>query len=75
MSLLKNFFEKKLTITLIFDIIYTEIERRISKMARIKSQGWYIFADGTKEWFHGLSAQEKKVEIRKHGAIIKFIAT
>ena len=45
------------------------------KMARIKSQGWYIFADGTKEWFHGLSAQEKKVEIRKHGAIIKFIAT
>jgi hypothetical protein len=44
-------------------------------MARIKSQGWYIFTDGTKEWFHGLSAQEKKVEIRKHGAIIKFIAT
>ena len=44
-------------------------------MAKIKSQGWYIFADGTKEWFHGLSVSEKKIEIRKHGEIVRFIPT
>lgn len=44
-------------------------------MAKIKSQGWYYFADGTQAWFHGLSAQEKTIEIRQHGAIIKFVPT
>lgn len=44
-------------------------------MARIKSQGWYYFADGTQAWYHGLSAQEKRNEVRKHGAIIRFIST
>lgn len=38
-----------------------------------KSQGWYTFEDGTRFWTYGLSAQEKKVEIRKHGKIISFI--
>ena len=41
----------------------------------IKTQGWYTFADGYRCWFHGLSAQEKKVEIRKHGKIIRFEQT
>ena len=40
-----------------------------------KTQGWYFFADGATIWFHGLSAREKKNEIRKHGAILKFIPT
>jgi hypothetical protein len=44
-------------------------------MARIKTQGWYTFADGYYAWFHGLSAQERKVEIRKHGSIVKFTPT
>ena len=41
----------------------------------MKTRGWYTFADGTKTWFAGLSAQEKKVEIRKHGKIVKFEPT
>lgn len=44
-------------------------------MAKNRTQGWYTFADGHKEWFSGLSAQEKKIEIRKHGAIVKFQMT
>ena len=43
-------------------------------MAARKSQGFYTFADGTRIWFFGLSAQEKKIEVLKHGAIIKFEA-
>lgn len=38
-----------------------------------KTMGWYYFADGTSAWFHGLSASEKKLEIYRHGAIIRFI--
>ena len=37
------------------------------------TQGTYIFADGYTAWFYGLSATEKKIEIRKHGKIVKFI--
>ena len=44
-------------------------------MAKIKTQGWYTFADGYTAWYHGLSAQEKKVEIYKHGAITNFEPT
>ena len=44
-------------------------------MAKIKTQGWYTFADGTQSWFNGLSAREKATQIRKHGAIIEFIPT
>lgn len=44
-------------------------------MAKIKSRGFYLFKDGAYIWFSGLSAQEKKVEIRNHGAIIRFVPT
>lgn len=40
-----------------------------------RTQGWYTFEDGYVAWFHGLSAREKANEIRKHGRIVKFIAT
>lgn len=39
------------------------------------TRGWYTFADGHREWYSGMSAQERNVEIRKHGAIIKFEPT
>lgn len=44
-------------------------------MARIKSQGWYTFADGYRAWYHGLSSNGKKWEIYKHGKIVKFEPT
>ena len=44
-------------------------------MARTKSRGFYLFADGTYCWYAGLSVAEKKIEIAKHGAIIRFTAT
>lgn len=44
-------------------------------MAKIKTRGFYTFADGYYAWFYGLSAAEKKSEIRKHGAIIRFVPT
>lgn len=44
-------------------------------MARVKTRGWYVFADGYTCWFSGLSAQEKKIEILHHGAIVKFTPT
>lgn len=40
-----------------------------------RTQGWYTFEDGCMIWFHGLSAQEKKLEIKKHGKIIRFVPT
>ena len=39
------------------------------------TQGWYTFADGYKAWFHGLSANERKIEVLKHGAIVRFEPT
>ena len=42
-------------------------------MARTNTQGWYYFADGFKAWFYGLRAREKRAEIAKHGAIVRFI--
>lgn len=44
-------------------------------MARTNTRGWYTFADGTQAWFNGLSAQEKRVQIRKHGNIVRFEPT
>lgn len=44
-------------------------------MAKIKSQGWYTFADGYRCWYHGLSAQEKRIEVYKHGKVVKFEPT
>lgn len=38
-----------------------------------KTQGTYTFADGYVCWYYGLSATEKKIEIRIHGPIIKFV--
>jgi hypothetical protein len=40
-----------------------------------KTQGWYIFEDGTQAWFNGLSAQERKREELKHGKVMRFIPT
>ena len=56
-------------------ILLYQQEREVNKMAKIKTQGWYTFADGTQAWFHGLSAQEKKIEVLRHGTIIKFEPT
>ena len=44
-------------------------------MKKNNTTGWYTFSDGYTVWFHGLSAQEKRNEIRKHGQIIKFNKT
>ena len=44
-------------------------------MAKKNTQGIYYFEDGYNCWVHGLSAQEKRMEILKHGKIVKFIPT
>ena len=41
----------------------------------MKTRGWYLFADGAEIWFNGLNTREKKIEIRKHGTIIRFMPT
>lgn len=41
-------------------------------MKTCKTRGWYTFADGTYVWFNGLSAAERKTQIRLHGAIVDF---
>ncbi len=39
------------------------------------TNGYYFeFADGYHGWVLGMSAQEKKVEVRKHGKLIKWVA-
>ena len=40
-----------------------------------RTRGYYTFADGSVIWFSGLSASERKIEIIKHGAIVKFVRT
>lgn len=37
------------------------------------TRGTYIFEDGYTVWFHGLSAREKMIEVRKHGKVVRFI--
>lgn len=44
-------------------------------MAKNRTSGWYIFADGYEVWVNGFSTTEKCNEIRKHGAILRFIPT
>lgn len=44
-------------------------------MAKNRTQGWYTFEDGHYGWYNGLSANEKKWEIFKHGKIVKFEPT
>lgn len=40
-----------------------------------RTQGWYTFADGYHCWYYGLSAQERKVEVMRHGAVVRFDPT
>ena len=40
-----------------------------------KTRGWYTFEDGYTCWYSGMSMQEKKIEIFKHGKIVKFVPT
>ena len=44
-------------------------------MARKSTRGWYLFEDGYECWVNGFSAQERKVEERKHGKVIRFTPT
>lgn len=44
-------------------------------MAKNKTRGWYTFEDGYYVWFSGLSGTEKRIEIRQHGKIVKFVPT
>lgn len=37
-----------------------------------KTRGWYTFADGYRTWRCGMSAAERKREIRDHGSIVSF---
>ena len=40
-----------------------------------KTQGWYTFADAYRVWVYGMSANEKKWEVYKHGKVVKFEPT
>ena len=42
--------------------------------AMSKNAGWYTFEDGYTTWRNGMSASERKYEIRIHGRIVQFIA-
>ena len=42
-------------------------------MARNRTSGHYWFEDGYYCWVSGLSTQEKRVMVRKHGKIVKYI--
>lgn len=47
------------------------------KMTKANNYGkgfWYEFEDGTHGWVLGMSASEKRNEIRKHGKLVKWIA-
>ena len=68
--------KKGLTNLLTPAIIKVQRTKEETKMARTNNtRGWYYFADGTEVWFNGLSAREKANEIRRHGAIVRFIHT
>ena len=40
-----------------------------------KTRGWYTYEDGFGHWVLGMSAAEKRNEIRKHGKIVRFVNT
>lgn len=47
-------------------------------MAKAKvpaSRGFYLFEDGVEIWFAGLSGTEKRIRVRQHGKIVRFIHT
>lgn len=35
---------------------------------------WFLFEDGYEMWALGMSAQEKKIEVRNHGKLIRKIS-
>jgi len=78
-KIVQIFSKKVLTFSVSIVIMYLEtrktLQREVIVMAKINTQGWYTFADGYSAWYHGLSAQEKKIEIYKHGAIVAFEPT
>lgn len=51
-----------------------EKEREDVKMKK-STRGWYIYQDGYKAWYNGMSKNEKAWEELKHGKIIQFIPT
>ena len=44
-------------------------------MAKKNTKGFYLFEDGYYFWVSGMSAEEKRREIRTHGRIIRFTPT
>ena len=46
--------------------------KKQTEIKKMKTRGWYTFADGYRAWFFGLGGNEKKIEIMKHGKVIKF---
>ena len=67
---MKKFFKKVLTKRFPHGII--SLEREVRNM---KTRGWYTFEDGYYAWFSGLSGEERKIEIFKHGKIVAFKPT
>lgn len=41
----------------------------------LHKSGWFTFADGYTCWCHGYNAQEMKLEVFKHGAVVRFERT
>ena len=54
---------------------HTTREENKDMARKSRTRGWYTFADGYYAWFHGLSADEKKLEIMRHGKIVRFEPT
>lgn len=44
-------------------------------MAKKNTRGFYLFEDGYYCWVSGMSAEEKRREIRTHGRIVRFTPT
>lgn len=44
-------------------------------MAKKNTRGFYLFEDGYYCWVSGMSAEEKRREIKTHGRIIRFTPT
>ena len=38
-------------------------------------QGIYTYEDGFQHWVLGMSASERRIEVRKHGKVVKYIPT
>jgi len=61
------------------DTIQSERTRKEVKKMKTKkhdkTRGWYTYEDGFEHWVFGMSAAEKRNEIRKHGKIVRFINT